>query len=735
MKKFKRLLRTPRPYPDESLKGLIIRATEENGYDMSTALSSFADVIEDFKTKRTVYTERKWGNLSRMLNLEVPVLKDMACLLGVEEIPPQTYNMFGHKIHKYSIRVRAPKVCPGCLRDSSYIRKIWDLAAFTCCPHHGTMLIEKCPSCGEPVWWSRGKVSICPCGQDWRESDLPQVSEKEKVLSRLILNSCGLLKSTVTADEGSRYEDLNNPLSSVGLSELLCAAYFIAGQQHGLVDATGKQYAVKLPHTELHEALTNAMAAFESWPENYFKFLDKSRGRHYEGERQAGLYKDFGKFYDPLFIRKGNPLPDFMRDAFKQYITTQWDGGFAGRCSSLSDDDLKGKAFMTKWETMKYLGVSIQTVNRLHSRGYLRGPYYPWVNRSRIMIEAESVRELKERWDKAINAAQTGGILGVGRIAVVSLVKSGCLAAIQGPTITGQLEWKFELPEIERLIEQVSVKIPEGKTVADGWVSFHKAVQKLSKLSMDVGAFVKLILDDKLMPAGRGSETGLSGLLFDSGEVRRFSSEEAVKRRGDRLTLREVAKLLTTKHEEVALLIKRRLLFAEEAAEGRGGTWAITQAEIDRFTSEYMNVGQIAEIFCTSSKGISKRLIDAGVEPVSGPTVDGGLIYFFRKGDIEALDLAAILPQAKISNIQKMNEKGLVNTRQLSDITRLTVDQVKQIVEKKQIVPAVTLVSKSGKAPRWFFSPNQIEKVKELKALAERQMVLFEGGLKVKAAA
>ncbi len=735
MKTVKRLLRTPRPHPDEGLKGLIIRATEENGYDMSTALSSFADVIEDFKTKRTIYTEQKWRNLSKMLNLEIPILQDMACLSGIEERPPQFYNMFGHKIHKYSIRVRAPKVCPGCLRDSSYIRKIWDLAAFTCCPHHGTMLIEKCPSCGEPIWWSRGKVSMCPCGQDWREIDLPQVSEKELILPRLILNSCGLLGSGGPRGGGTPCEDTGNPLSSVRLSELLCAVYFIAGRQHSVVDATGKHYAVKLAHKELHEALTNAIAVFEKWPENYFKFLEESRGIHYNGERQAGLYKDFGKFYDPLFIRKGNPFPDFMREAFKQYITTQWDGGYAGWCSSLSSDDLKGKTYMTKWEAMKYLGVSIQTVNLLHKKGYLKGPYYPWVNRTRVMIESESVKVLKKRWDTSINAQQAGEVLGVGRIAVVSLMKSDCLSAIQGPTVTGQLEWKFEVAEVGRLLEIVLAKIPDGKAASTSLVGFHKAIQKLSKLSLDVGAFIKLVLDGKIIPAERGARTGLSGLLFDSDDLRRFSQDEAVKKRGDRLTLREVAKLLTTKHEEVVLLTKRKLLFAEEAAEGRGGTWAITQSEFDRFTSEYMNVGQIAEIFCTSSKGISKRLIGSGVEPVSGPTVDGGLIYFFRRGDIEALDLAAILPKAKISNIQKMNEKGLVNTRQLSDIAHVTADQIRQVVDKGHIVPAVTLHPKGGKGPRWFFSPDQIEKFKKLKAVAERQIALFDGGAKVKAAA
>lgn len=725
MKKVRRLLRTPRPYPDENLKGLTVRATEENGYDMSSALTTLANVVEDFRTKRTIYTEQKWKNLSEMFNIDVPTLRDLACLTGIEETPPKAYNMFGHKIHKYSVRVGAPKVCPECLREKEYIRKIWDLGAFTCCPKHGTLLIDQCPKCGNAIWWSRGRVSVCPCGQDWRDIDLPQVSETGKILSRLILKVCGLWKSNEAADEGMRGEKTGNPLSSVGLSEMLCAVYFIAGQQHGVVDATGKHYAVKLPHKELHEALTNAVSVFENWPHNYFKFLEECKDRHYTGERQAGLYKDFGMFYDPLFIRKGNPLPDFMRDAFKQYITTQWDGGYAGRCGSLSFDDLKGKTYMTKWETMKYLGVSLQTVNLLHKKGYLKGPYYPWVNRSRIMIEADSVRELKERWDKSKNAQQAGEILGVGRIAVVSLMKSGCLAAIQGPILTGQLEWKFEVCEVETLLQLALAKIPEGRMETTGCVSFHKAIQKLSKLSIEVGAFVKLIIDGKVRPTARGAGIGLSGLLFDANEISQFSRAEAVKRRGDMRTLHETAKLLRTKDEEVALLIERGLLSAEKTAEGRGGTWAIAQKEIDRFNAIYCTMGWMADVLCTSTRDMHKRLMAVGIMPVTGPKIDGGRMYYYKKTDLESVDLSAIMANRRNRTLST-SEKGLIGKNQMAKMTGYPTYEIGEAIDTGKIVPAKTKIRNNQKNRELFFSVEQIEEVKELMAKESRQFRLFD---------
>lgn len=726
-----KLLRTPRPYIGESLKGLIIRVAEENGYNEPFFLLSLANVIVDSKTQKTSYTEQRMKNLSKMLNIDITTLKDMACLLGITELPPKAYNMFGHRVNIYSVRTTSPKVCPKCLRESNYARKIWDLAAFTCCPKHKTLLIEECPECKRKISWNRERVNICKCGCDWRYVVLPEIPESEMTLSKIILKVCGLLEPGEYTAEGGNSEYIkNNPLSFVGLSELICAVYFIAGQQHGVVDATGKHYAVNLSHRQLHEALTNSVMVFDNWPENYFKFLDECKGKNPNSERNSkrncGLYKDFGKLYDPLFIRKNNPLPDFMREAFKQYITTIWDGGYAGWCGSISKEELINKKYMTRYEAIKHLKVSLITANRLYKQGYLKGLYLPWENRSRIMIEADSVRELKDRWNKSINAIKAGEMLGIRRIAVVSLVKSGCLAALQGPAVTGQLEWKFELSALEELLDLLDRKIPMEKTeTITPHVSFHKAIQKLSKLSLDVGALVKLILDNKITPIAKGDGIGLSSLLFNALEIKQFLSDEMILRRGDKYTLSEAVKLLHTSNDEAGFLIKRGLLFVEKAAGGRVGTWAIAHDEIIRFNNTYSTLAYLSHALATSSKGMSARLMANGIMPVTGPKIDGGGIYFFRKADLEAVDFSKILPNIKDSTLDKMNKKGLISKKQLADISGYTIGWINKVLEKGWIVPAMAHQHKDGDTSS-FFSYKQVQKFKELMAKEKHKPVLFD---------
>jgi len=162
-------------------------------------------------------------------------------------------------------------------------------------------------------------------------------------------------------------------------------------------------------------------------------------------------------------------------------------------------------------------------------------------------------------------------------------------------------------------------------------------------------------------------------------------------------------------------LIERGLLSARKAAEGRGGTWAIDQDEIDRFNNTYCTVVQLPFAMCTSTRGLSDRLIAHGVLPVTGPKVDGGSIYFFNRADLIDLDFSKILAQTEKSSSQIMNEKGFVNTQQLADISGYTVRDINQLVRNKRIVPLVTHIVKKGRGKSMFFSEEQINKAKKIR--------------------
>ncbi|MDT6997662.1 TniQ family protein [Burkholderia cenocepacia] len=60
-------------------------------------------------------------------------------------------------------------LCPACLEDAPYSRAAWEIALVSCCPWHGTMLVDRCSQCGLPISIRRKKVCQCRCGHDYRE--------------------------------------------------------------------------------------------------------------------------------------------------------------------------------------------------------------------------------------------------------------------------------------------------------------------------------------------------------------------------------------------------------------------------------------------------------------------------------------------------------------------------------------------------------------------------------------
>lgn len=65
------------------------------------------------------------------------------------------------------------QVCPACLAEDSepYLRLTWRLAFVTCCPKHGTPLLDRCPSCGASILRLRHHAGLChKCGTAFRFS-------------------------------------------------------------------------------------------------------------------------------------------------------------------------------------------------------------------------------------------------------------------------------------------------------------------------------------------------------------------------------------------------------------------------------------------------------------------------------------------------------------------------------------------------------------------------------------
>lgn len=88
--------------------------------------------------------------------------------LGRAKDGKSEYRLNGHPIGRgltlAPLRLKAPVICPACIKEKGIVDVCWDLTAFVACPVHGMRLLQRCPACNSGLTWLRPGLLTCSCG-------------------------------------------------------------------------------------------------------------------------------------------------------------------------------------------------------------------------------------------------------------------------------------------------------------------------------------------------------------------------------------------------------------------------------------------------------------------------------------------------------------------------------------------------------------------------------------------
>lgn len=404
----KRLLRTGRPKEDESFMGYIIRLTEQNAYPTPSWVFSLAGLpptnINHSSFSFALHSTERVSGLSRITGVGIDELARLVYPRALTSGRVPCYEFFGIPLHQYVIRPMTAKICPECLRESPYCRRVWEMALVTACPKHQCQLVDECPRCKRLIPLIRKGVSICSCGYDWQDCPAPAVGEHGVALSRQIHLLCGL---NVGADIPPSTAE-QSPASALGLRELVSAVIFITGQYQGLSGATGKKIAPGRNTKELHDLFTKAYSVFESWPDNYYEFLDwrlsQARKRATPQNRSAaGIYRDFGSFYVGLYRHLSSGDFEFLREEFGKYLLSRWEDNFVPSANrwKLPHSLRGGDRYVSRVEARRLLGLNYKLIDHLIEAGKLKASVLDGGGNRLFLIEASSIAALKCELDQS----------------------------------------------------------------------------------------------------------------------------------------------------------------------------------------------------------------------------------------------------------------------------------------------------------------------------------------------
>lgn len=615
------LLRSCKPYDDENILSYFIRLSETNGYTTPSWIVGKVQENPYLVSRSALFGKLDFHLLSSMTRVPESTLVNMVYfpLTDSEGVK----NLFcGRPIPRYLIREN-PKVCPQCLQERPYAKKVWDLSFYTACPKHSISLLSSCPRCGTSLSWIRKSICHCTCGFDLRKVQPRPVSTSETAISHHIDHFINT-KSMETRD-----------FFRLPLEDFLSLISFFAGQYLKLNTSTGKLFA-NLPQDHLHYLLKDAYQIFENWPNNFYLFLDKNKGSLFTNVLyKTGLKKEFGSFYTTLYREFNSPNFCFLRYAFESYITSLWKGGYISDKSRIvTRKGKKHSKYASKTEAANFLKVVIDKIDKYIQMGYLSAEVLSMGKRTMYRVDRDSLIDLKGDFEKSLSLDQAASFLGIDRHQVSEMLNKNILQAFVGPTVDGSPIWRIKRISVDNLFSQLIEKSVDRLEIVE-FITFHKAVQMMSIIKIDTIKLIELILSGEIVPRKFVKGFGLDGFFFDEYDIKKFIETSLENQQGGDLYLEEAAKVLNVKQEVLLFWLKKGLFSQTTRSDKYPRWWKISPVAIEFFKETYVLSAPLARSYGTSPRYFAHMCMKQGIMPVSGPEVDGGRQYLFRRDELK----------------------------------------------------------------------------------------------------
>ncbi|WP_068773765.1 TniQ family protein [Paenibacillus sp. FJAT-26967] len=310
------LLVRPEPFPDESFKGYIIRLSEANGYPFPNRIYKMAGLYKYNKGMNVCMVDEKVdvSRLSQLTTWSEEQLLSLSFYNEIAKLEQDKNSRLVHKLWRFGTCVYKQQLCPLCLIETAYHRKLWDLNIVTTCPVHLCFLIDQCPQCQKKISPHRSHLLYCNCSYDFREAQVENVSKEQTYVTQLLNRK---VFDCTTSDIPIQ----NGPLEHMEFRHIVyvimvfcdvISLYFRGNKR--------LQFAQLFKQTGLHHLVQHSVRIFEHWPDSFDSFVDELRELP-KGMREGGpMGKEFGYFHQKLQERLYDPTFMFVIQRLNEYL-------------------------------------------------------------------------------------------------------------------------------------------------------------------------------------------------------------------------------------------------------------------------------------------------------------------------------------------------------------------------------------------------------------------------------
>lgn len=507
-----KLLVRPKPFPDESFLGYIIRLCEVNGYiSPLDVLEAIGDSNYRFKTY-----------LSDELQ---PDLESFALLVqkGYSEpkVQPKpfidsNYRKFLNSLVKPKmIQSTRPKFCPLCLQSTAYYRAVWDLPVVTACPIHKCLLITNCPNCTQEFKLRRKYVCKCECGFDLREIEfIEELPEDELIVAGHIYLQLGLSIS------GSNFIPTHNPLINYCFADFTLVVKYFA--EIIISIDTGEHYQdirfkKKVSNETCHLALSKVLPIFDNFPTNYINFIDEYLLCITFSESKYGQIS-FARYHPSFYGVMHRAKRTFIYKAFTENINSLLDKhSIPGRRRQYKPDE----EYILVSEAEKNFRATKSEFKYILSSNQLKVKFLSYERGTTLFVESDSYLKLKIERESWVNEADIAIQLDVSGELVKQLADDGNLLIRMKGIVKGTNHYFFDGDLSIKLLSKLRSNISPPDVLSEKELIDFGQIEKLLNFDIkQLSNFLRLCFKGRIKPAQELlDEKGIRRFLFTKKDV------------------------------------------------------------------------------------------------------------------------------------------------------------------------------------------------------------------------
>lgn len=605
----KRYTYTVRSVDGESLQGYMHRLSVRNFHS------------------HTRWIKRDVGMPAGKLSLTTAHLRQLAlisgrdvCELTTMQSPPPKDNrttFAGWQVSETEIERNRARICPDCFLAQRVHLRMWTLRIITVCPIHCAKLIDECPTCKDPLTWSRLDLSKCDNGHLLKRGATESlVAVKELTAVRAIYEKCGVPL------EGSReLERLPEAIRDLDLSEFIALLLLVGRAAVRDRTAWRSNGAYRYDPDKTHRILAAGFEIATKWPGSFMGLLGELHTRSKRKKHHIGLGPDVARMFRMFANRDSLPFLEKVKSAIREYVE-QHQVFLHDRTKRMLGYRAKEMDFISTVEAGKILERSKETARKLAiANGWCDGA--PGAGNI-LRIERRKVEEWRDN-ESTMTVTAAGRALGLWPAAAFDLVDQGLLPCVHTGRYPGRhLVRKSTVDGLLRVIERK----PTGRGAHDDaqiLTSWRWFQTRAGSNGLRVGAALQAMVDGRLKAHAReDSRKGFGGLLFKLLDLHRLAacSNRAGGAGLGRLdnamvSMSDAARVSGIANVSIARAVDLRILRAGEARGGRGAR-LIKMSDLEVFMKRYATVGRLAKDHGVHANAVRSVLSYLKIEPVGG---------------------------------------------------------------------------------------------------------------------